>query len=67
MDYEFVFESPRMLNQESLDLALAVLLGVVYKGSTVWWSDVSNQTANRIVITVSRQLTQEELNVIAGI
>jgi len=67
MDYEFVFESPRELNQESLDLALAMLLGVVYKGSTVWWSDVSNQTANRIVITVSRQLTQEELNVIAGI
>lgn len=65
MDYEFDFVPPRFINQDLLDIEIAGVLGTdVFKGSLVSLNDAC--LAHRVVIVVLRELTQEELNAIAG-
>jgi len=69
MDYTFDFGmNGKAINQTALDDELRVALGVnTVLGTTVVWKDVASFLAGSVIVHCSRQLTQEELNVIAGI
>lgn len=66
MDYEFLYDPHREVNQGVLDEDMMALLGDVYRGSAVWRSEQNPTLAVRVVLTVSRDLTEGELNAISG-